>query len=483
MTPESPTSDAFVFFGASGDLAYKKIFPSLQSMVIHGNLDEPVIGVAKAGWDLAKFKERARQSLIEHGDGVDPAAFSKLSSLMQYIDGDYADPKTFESLRKALGQARRPLHYLAIPPSLFSTVAEGLASIGANQNARIVVEKPFGRDLKSAQQLSATLHRFFPENSIFRIDHYLGKEPVQNLIYFRFANSFLEPIWNRNYVDSVQITMAETIGVEGRGKLYEEVGAIRDVIQNHMLQVLACIACEAPAGFTGDAIRDERGKLLKMIRTASPADAVRGQYIGYRQERDVAADSTVETFAAVRLYVDSWRWEGVPFCIRAGKKMPIACVEVLVQFKQPPLNVFGEKSLGCPNYIRFRLSPEVVIALDARVKLPGQAMVGKDVELLAHYQPPGELEPYERLLTDAANGETTYFARQDGVEAAWRILDPILDNADPVRPYEPGTWGPEHADVCIAPKGCWHIPKAEAVSQSTARMQKEAIDGNRNAPK
>jgi glucose-6-phosphate 1-dehydrogenase len=458
MNSGSNISDAFVFFGATGDLAYKKVFPSLQSMVQHGHLNVPVIGVAKAGWDLAKFKDRVRQSLIEHGGGVDPAAFDKLCSLLGYIDGDYGDAKTFQSLKKALGSSQRPLYYLAIPPSLFATVAEGISSVGGNRGARIVVEKPFGRNLASAQELTTTLHRFFSEESIFRIDHYLGKEPVQNLMYFRFANSFLEPIWNRNYISDVQITMAETIGVAGRGKLYEEIGAIRDVMQNHMLQVLASIASEAPAGHSGEAVRDERAKLLRMVRPLTPADVVRGQYRGYRQEQDVAADSMVETFAAVRLFIESWRWAGVPFCIRAGKKLPMACVEVMVQFRQPPLNVFDENPLGAPNHIRFRLSPEVIIAMGTRVKAPGAAMTGKDVELLAHYQPPGEMEPYERLLTDAASGDGTYFARADGVDAAWRIVDPILNDVVPIQQYEPGSWGPRQAEPLAAPQACWHAP-------------------------
>jgi glucose-6-phosphate 1-dehydrogenase len=457
VTNGNQISDTFVFFGATGDLAYKKVFPSLQSMVLHGRLNVPVIGVAKAGWDLAKFKERVRQSLIEHG-GIDRAAFEKLYSLLQYIDGDYADPQTFKSLRKAMGSSRRPLHYLAIPPSLFATVAEGLASREINRNARIVVEKPFGRDLASAQEFSATLHRFFPEEAIFRIDHYLGKEPVQNLLYFRFANSFLEPIWNRNYIASVQITMAEAIGVEGRGKLYEEVGAIRDVIQNHVLQIVASMTSEAPAGPGGEAIREERAKLLRMVLPLKPEDVVRGQYFGYRTEKDVAPNSTVETFAAVRLHIDSWRWAGVPFCIRAGKKLPVASVEVMVQFKRPPTNVFKEPSIPCPNYMRFRLSPEVIIGIGARVKSPGPAMTGKDVELLAHYQPPGELEPYERLLSDAAAGEATYFGRQDAVEAAWRIVDPILNDVVPIDFYEPGTWGPPAAEKIVSPQDCWHQP-------------------------
>ena len=450
-------SDAFVFFGATGDLAYKKVFPSLQSMVVHGTLNEPVIGVAKAGWDLNKFKDRVRNSLSEHG-GLNAAAFDKLCSRLNYIDGDYRDPKTFQALKKALGPAKRPLNYLAIPPSMFETVAQGLASVGLNQDARIIVEKPFGRDLASALELSATLHRYFPEGAIFRIDHYLGKEPVQNLIYFRFGNTFLEPIWNRNYIASVHITMAETIGVEGRGKFYEEVGAIRDVIQNHMLQVVSAIAAEAPLGGGGEAQRDERAKVLRAIRPLTPDRIVRGQYRGYRQEKDVAPESAVETFAAVKLDIESWRWAGVPFCIRAGKKLPMACVEIMAQFKQPPMNVFQEKSLGCPNYIRFRLSPEEVIAMGVSVKTPGPLMMGKDVELMAHYQPPGEMEPYERLLSDAAAGDPTYFARQDSVEAAWKVVDPVLNNVVPIQMYDPGTWGPEAAEALVRPSVCWHEP-------------------------
>jgi glucose-6-phosphate 1-dehydrogenase len=344
---------------------------------------------------------------------------------------------------------------------MFGPVAGGLARSGCSQGARLVIEKPFGRDLPTAKELNGTLHRAFPEESIFRIDHYLGKEPVQNLLYFRFANSIFEPIWNRNYVGCVQITMAESFGVRGRGKLYEELGAIRDVLQNHMLQVVACIAMEAPAGPSGEAIRDERVKLLRMIRPLSPEDLVRGQYRGYRDESDVARNSTVETFAAVRLHIESWRWAGVPFYIRVGKELPITCTEVLVKFKPPPQNVFGEPSLGRPDYIRFRLNPEVVIAIGARVKLPGEAMLGEEIELHATYQPPGELEPYERLLIEAAKGESTYFARQDAVEAAWRIVDPILGDAVPVHEYGRGMWGPGQADALVSPDCPWHNPVLE----------------------
>jgi glucose-6-phosphate 1-dehydrogenase len=459
-------SDALVFFGATGDLAYKKIFPSLLSMVSHGHLDVPIIGVAKANWNLDQFKARAKDSVEKH-DGpanIDQAALDKFSSLLRYVDGDYNDPQTYTRLRKELGSAKNPIHYLAIPPSMFGVVAKGLASSGCNAGARIIVEKPFGRDLASAQALNATLHEFFPESAIFRIDHYLGKEPVQNIMYSRFANLMWEPAWNRNYIDHVEITMAEAFGVQGRGKFYEEAGAIRDVIQNHMLQLVACLAMEAPAGSNGEAMRDERGKVLRLMRPLTPADVVRGQFRGYHDEPGVAPSSTVETFAAVRFWIDSWRWAGVPFYIRAGKNMPVTCTEIRVEYKRPPQMVYPEKDPGQPNYFRIRLSPEVIVAIGTRRKLAGEGMVGTDNELIAQYHPQNEMEPYERLLMEAMKGESTYFARQDGVEEAWRIIDPILGDATPVHEYDPGTWGPAQSDELIASHGTWDDPRTEGVA-------------------
>jgi len=459
-----PRSDALVLFGATGDLAHKQIFPALQAMVRRGHLDMPVVGVAKAGWDLERLKTRARDSLEKHG-GLDPAVFTKLSSLLRYVDGDYRDPATFTQLRQILGDAKRPLHYLAIPPSMFATVADGLAQAGCAKDARVVVEKPFGRNLASAQELNRTLHRFFPEEAIFRIDHYLGKEPVQNLLYFRFANPLIEAGWNNRHLESVQITMAETFGVMGRGKLYEELGAIRDVVQNHMLQVIACLAMECPTAKSHTALRDERARLLQRVRTLDPSDAVRGQYRGYKQEPGVAADSQVETFAAVRFFIDNDRWHGVPFYVRAGKCLPVTVTEVLVQSKRPPRPVLDEPGAPPGNYYRFRLSPEMVLALGTQVKRPGEIMVGDRIELMAHDQPPDEMEPYERLLGDAANGDETLFAREDAVEASWRVVDPALDSAIPLREYEPNTWGPPEVDQVLAPEGGWHNPSPKKATQ------------------
>jgi glucose-6-phosphate 1-dehydrogenase len=455
-----PQSDALVFFGATGDLAYKKIFPALQAMIRRGHLDVPIIGVARPGSSLDSLRDRARASLVEHGGGVDEAAFAKLSSLLRLVNGDYGDRATFDALRTQLDGAAHPIHYLAIPPSMFPAVIEHLGKSGCAKDGRLIVEKPFGRDLASAKQLNETIHTVFDESAVFRIDHYLGKEAVQNLVVFRFANTFLEPIWNRNYVESVQITMAEDFGVQGRGSFYEEAGAIRDVVQNHLMQVVGFLAMEPPATSYYDGIRDELVQVFRQVRPLDPKNVVRGQFRGYLSEAGVPPDSHVETYAALRLEIDSWRWDGVPFFIRAGKSLPVTATEVVVALKRPPLTRLAP---GTGNHIRFRLNPDVSIALGTMVKKPGDAMVGAPTELsFMHHPTHDEMSAYERLLGDAMDGDATLFARQDAVEAAWAVVDGVLGNVTPVETYEPGSWGPASADLLTADVGGWAQPGASS---------------------
>jgi glucose-6-phosphate 1-dehydrogenase len=450
-------SDAIVFFGATGDLAYKQIFPSLLGLVRDEGLNVPIIGVAKAGWTLDQLKARALDSLKQHGV-TDAKVQQRLIALLRYVDGDYNDPATFAELRKQLGDAKRPLHYLAVPPSLFATVAEALAKSGCADNARLVIEKPFGHNRETALALSRLLAKFFPEENIFRIDHYLGKEPVQNIVYTRFANSMFEPIWNRDHVASIQITMAEDFGVQDRGRFYDETGAIRDVVQNHMLQVLAQLTMDPPTGEEHEAMRDQKSALLKAVAPLDPSHVVRGQYAGYQAVPGVRGGSTVETFVAVKLFIETWRWAGVPIYIRAGKHLPVTATEVVVHFKRPPRETFDELVPLSSGHVRMRISPDVSIAMGVRVKLPGERMIGEDVEMILTEQAPNLLPPYQRLLGDAVHGLGELFGRDDIVDAQWRIVEPILDNATPVYPYEPGTWGPAEAEALIGADGPWRNP-------------------------
>ncbi len=459
-------SDALVLFGVTGDLAHKMNFPALYAMAKRGTLKVPVIGVAFPKWSLARLRKRVTDSLRRSGGIDNKHAFQHLLSRFQYVSGDYKDPETFTAIKEALGSARRPAHYLAIPPSLFETVIEGLGAANLAEHARVIVEKPFGRDLASARELNRVAQTVFPQDSIFRIDHFLGKEAIMNILYFRFANSFLEPIWNRNYVASVQVTLSEEIGIDGRGAFYETAGCLRDVIENHLFQVVALLAMEPPADRDFGAVHSEKAKVFEAMRPLKSDDLVRGQYIGYRKEPDVAKNSDVETYCALRLFIDSWRWEGVPWYLRSGKCLAETATEVLVELKPPPQKLFADSSpaTGRANNLRFRLSPSSAVALAARVKRAGKEFVGDQRELYLFEEQPGEEAPYERLLTDAMAGDGALFTREDAVEAAWAVVDPVLKNHHRVRRYKRHGWGPKEADALIASDGSWHNPNLKEPS-------------------
>jgi glucose-6-phosphate 1-dehydrogenase len=459
-------SDALVIFGVTGDLAHKMIFPALYAMVKRGSLKVPVIGVALPNWSLARLRKRVTDSIKRSGEIDNRRAFHHLLSLLKYVSGDYKDPNTFTALKKALGAARRPAHYLAIPPALFETVIKGLGAANLARHARVIVEKPFGRDLASAKELNHVARAVFPENSIFRIDHFLGKEAIMNILYFRFANSFLEPIWNRNYVASVQVTLSEDFGVEERGAFYETAGCLRDVIENHLFQVVALLAMEPPSDRDFGAVHTEKAKVFQAMRPLKRDDLVRGQYAGYRKERGVAKNSDVETFCALRLFIDSWRWAGVPWYLRSGKYLAETATEVVVELKPPPQRLFADSApaIGRSNYLRFRLSPNSALALAARVKVAGKEFVGEQRELYLFEEQPGEERPYERLLGDAMNGDGALFTREDSVEAAWAVVGPVLKTHHRVRPYRRHSWGPKEADAIIASHGSWLNPKLERAS-------------------
>jgi glucose-6-phosphate 1-dehydrogenase len=461
-------SDALVVFGATGDLAHKMIFPALYQMVKRGQLNAPVVGVAFPKWTVERLHDRVTDSIKRSPEGIDDKkALKHLLSLMGYVSGDYKDPSTFAELKSALGEAKRPAHYLAIPPSLFETVIKELGESGLAKNARVIIEKPFGRDLASARQLNDVARSVFPEDDIFRIDHFLGKEAIMNILYFRFANSFLEPIWNRNYVASVQITLSETFGVKGRGAFYESAGCLRDVVENHLFQVMALLAMEPPAERDFGGMQIQKANVFKAMRPLAPDDLVRGQYEGYRKEPDVAKNSDVETFCAVRLFIDSWRWEGVPWFLRSGKYLAEDATEVLVELKPPPQQLFADSVpvSGRSNYFRFQIAPNPAIAVAARVKRAGKDFVGDQKELCLVEHQPGEESPYERLLTDAMAGDGALFTREDAVEAAWTVVDPVLKHHHRVHRYKRGSWGPKEADALIAPYGSWHNPGTKVKSE------------------